>query len=696
MNRTDDSQPDDLGVLLAQCHEALVAGRPLPPETERAIPEATLARLRQDVDCLQRLERARRKPTADGRADPTPTVPYAHPASATRAGLTRLGRFELRRQLGHGGFGRVYLAWDPVLQREVALKVPHLEVSLVPDLRQRFLNEARAAAGLAHPHLVPVYEAGEEQGLCYIVSAYCPGSDLAGWLKERDRPVEERTAAAMVAALADAVHHVHERGIYHRDIKPGNVLLDAGFTPRLTDFGLAKMPGGGTDLTQSGVVLGTASYMAPEQVDGRLRNIAAHTDVYGLGALLYELLTGQPPFRGATRDETLGLVHKQPPTPPSCLRPGLCRTLEAICLKCLEKTPRKRYPSAAELADDLGRWMKGQPTIARPLGPVARRWQAVRRHPLPAGLALVSLLAAVLAFVVRHYNDPDRPLRRLEAELAAGRPVELIGETGRPGWFRWRNGEETSLLSMNGDGTFLVNCWGLGMLELLRDPPHEGYRFRAEIRHESSDQKVAEVGLYCACRAFPGVAGTMHHFSQVAFNDQQSDAFRWDITFKDLMNLPGLPPRPKGNQVRFISQLHSEGDEKTRWDCRQSLAQPELFQPALGGVLPWRQLEVEVMPDAVRARWGAGRQAVDEMTREWVTVRTDEMLHEMRRMRPEDRSVDNIDASAFPRGSLGLLLYKSSASFRRVAVEPLDRRDWDRNIRAEKAQQVSFLYYLGR
>jgi serine/threonine-protein kinase len=689
MNRTDDSQPDDLGVLLAKYHEALVSGRPLPPETEQEIPVETRARLRRDVDCLHRLERARRKPTTDVRADSTPIVPYTHPASVPRASLTRLGRFELRCLLGEGGFGRVYLAWDPALQREVALKVPHLEVSLAPDLRQRFLNEARAAAGLAHPHLVPVYEAGEENGLCYIVSAYCRGSDLAGWLKDRERPVEERTAAAMVAALADALHHVHERGIYHRDIKPSNVLLDTGivrpgskpgesagppgFTPRLTDFGLAKMPGGGTDLTRSGTVLGTASYMAPEQADGRTRDIGPHTDVYGLGALLYELLTGQPPFRGATRDETLGLVHKQPPAPPSCLRPGLCRTLEAICLKCLEKDPAERYPSAAALADDLGRWMRGQPTVARPPGSMARGWRAMRRHPVLAGLALACLFATGLGLMVHHYNDPDRPLRRLEAELAAGRPVELIGDTGRPVWSRWRNGEETSLLSMNGDGTFLVNCWGLGMLELLRDPPHEGYRFRAEIRHESSDQKVAEVGLYCGCRAFPGVAGPMHYFIQVAFNDQQSDAFRWDVTFKDRMNLPGLPPRPKGNQVRFIAQLHSEGDEKTGWDCRQSLAQPELFQPALGGVLPWRQLEVEVMPDAVRARWGAERQEVGEMTRDWVTVRTDEMLHVMRRMRPEDRSVDNIDASEFPRGSLGLLLLKSSASFRRAVVEPLGR-----------------------
>jgi hypothetical protein len=290
-----------------------------------------------------------------------------------------------------------------------------------------------------------------------------------------------------------------------------------------------------------------------------------------------------------------------------------------------------------------------------------------------AGLVLACFLAAGLGLAFHHYTDPDRPLRRLEAELATGRSVELIGETGRPVWSRWRNGEETSLVSLNGDGTFLVNCWGLGMLELLSDPRHDRYRFRAEIRHESSEQRVAEVGLYCGCRAFSGAAGPIHFFSQVAYNERQSDAMRWDLLFQNQKDTPGLPPRPKANRVRLYPHLYAEGDEGSRLDWSLSGFNPELFEPALGGEMPWRQLEVEVTPESVRAWWGDNRQAVGELTKQWVTLRLEEMLREMRRQRPEDRSLDNLDASQFPRGSLGLLLIKGSASFRRVVVEPLVR-----------------------
>src|SRR5262249_51200406 len=226
-----------------------------------------------------------------------------------------LGRFRLLRELGRGGFGVVYLASDPLLGREVALKVPRPEVGLTPELRERFAREARAAAGLEHPNIVPVYEAGEAGPVCFLVSADCPGVSLAQWLRGRAEPVPFRTAAALVATLADAMGHAHGRGVVHRDLKPANVLLGAGqgtapaelpWVPRITDFGLAKlMLGGAGGQTQSGAIVGTPCYMAPEQAGGKTRDVGPTADIYSLGTILYELLTGRPPLVGETDLDTL-------------------------------------------------------------------------------------------------------------------------------------------------------------------------------------------------------------------------------------------------------------------------------------------------------------------------------------------------------------------------------------------------------
>ena len=245
----------------------------------------------------------------------------------------RFGRFSIVRELGRGGFGIVFLAFDGALRREVALKVPRPEVMVTSDFRRRFLREAEAASRLAHPHIVQVFEVGEEGPFCYIVSAYCEGPTLAEWLRGQQAPVSIRVAARVVAVLAAAVAHAHDREILHRDLKPGNILLqrvDAspslsqgadhglGFVPRICDFGLAKLLDQASQETCSGVPIGSASYMAPEQAAGRLREHGPATDVYALGVILFELVTGRPPFRGETDLETLRLVSDQePPSPRS-------------------------------------------------------------------------------------------------------------------------------------------------------------------------------------------------------------------------------------------------------------------------------------------------------------------------------------------------------------------------------------------
>jgi hypothetical protein len=426
MGTADADALDDprFDALLASCQEALIAGTPL-PAADAVSPELA-ERLRRGVDCLRRLEKARRPP-------PVP----------------RIGRFELRRELGRGGFGVVYLAWGPEQGREVALKVPTFAALLSPELRRRFLREARAVAGFDHPNVMPVYEAGEDGPWCYVVSAYCDGVSLADWLADQTALVPPRQAAALVAALADAVQYVHDRGVWHRDIKPSNVLLQlegpaegtqpgsacalggARSTPRLTDFGLAKLLDSDTRHTQSGAVLGTLPYLAPEQADGRLKDVAAATDVYGLGGLLCELLTGRPPFEVQGYAETLRRVISEGPVPPRRLRHKVPRGLQTVCLQCLRKEPGRRYPSARELADDLRRFLEGEPVRARPTPARERMGNWLRRRPALAALAAVAvalplLLLAVWSSARQQHAGPeegDRPPPYVETIYMAGRKL---------------------------------------------------------------------------------------------------------------------------------------------------------------------------------------------------------------------------------------------------------------------------------
>jgi len=321
----------------------------------------------------------------------------------------KFGRFEIVRELGRGGLGVVFLAHDPVLNRQVAIKIPRPEALMTPDLRLRFAREAQAAARLTHPHLVSVYEVGEVGPICYIASAFVEGPNLAVWLRGRRPAPTAQQAASIVAVLADAMQYAHQHGVLHRDLKPGNVLLEPGcqpvgsdstpagieFTPKITDFGLAKLEDLAGDFTRTGLVLGTPAYMAPEQAHGKLDEIDARTDVYGLGAILFELLTGHPPCAGSSEADTLRRVVTDEPTFHGEALRALPADLRAIALKCLEKEPRRRYQSAGDLATDLRRFLAGQPTQARSLGALGRAVKWSRRRPTAAALAVVSCAAAV-------------------------------------------------------------------------------------------------------------------------------------------------------------------------------------------------------------------------------------------------------------------------------------------------------------
>jgi hypothetical protein len=313
-----------------------------------------------------------------------PTLVPGEPAGEILPRAPRLPGYEILGELARGGMGVVFRARQASLNRVLAVKMLLAGEMATAAEAQRFRSEAEAAAHLDHPNIVPIYEVGEYQGQPYFSMKLVEGGTLTGF---RGAPGE---AARLIAVVAGAVHYAHQRGIIHRDLKPGNILLDEHGQPHVTDFGLAKRLEGDSKITKTGAVMGTPAYMPPEQASGKRGEVTTLADVYSLGAVLYELLTGRPPFLAATPLDTLLLMMEHEPESPRKLNPAVDRDLEAVCLKCLQKDPHQRYASAADLADDLERWQKGEPTRARP--PLA--WQAVRfwlRQNLRAALWVLAL-----------------------------------------------------------------------------------------------------------------------------------------------------------------------------------------------------------------------------------------------------------------------------------------------------------------
>jgi WD40 repeat protein/tRNA A-37 threonylcarbamoyl transferase component Bud32 len=338
-------------------------------------------------------------------ADTVPASGQVGPAPDAAAALGVVGDYELLEELGKGGMGRVYKARQRSLGRLVALKVIRAGTLATNADRLRFRTEADAAARLDHPNIVPVYEVGEHDGYPYIAERFVEGGPLSRHLDRfRDDP---RAAVGLLAPLARAVHHAHERGVLHRDLKPGNILLEwrAGVpVPHVADFGLARLLDQDSALTRTGDLVGTPSYMAPEQASGGAAGITTATDVYGLGAILYALLTGRPPFTGRTILETLEKVKGCEPEPPRCLNRKVDRDLQTICLTCLRKEPAKRYASALALAEDLENWLGHRPIAARPATARERLAKWLRRHPAAAAFAALStaMLLAALAGSLWH------------------------------------------------------------------------------------------------------------------------------------------------------------------------------------------------------------------------------------------------------------------------------------------------------
>src|SRR5437660_3063244 len=321
--------------------------------------------------------------------------------------LKDFGDYELLQEIGRGGQGVVYRARQKSLNRIVALKVIGLAHWATEAHVKRFRLEAEAAASLNHPCIVPIYEVGERDGACYFSMGLVEGGQLDAVAKREPIPI--RRAAELIAKLARTVSYAHEHGILHRDIKPGNILLDAKGEPHLTDFGLARLVETESTVTRTMEVLGTPSYMAPEQAVGNNAGVTRATDIYGLGAVLYQLLTGHPPFAGGTTFETVRLVLDTEPRQPRLSNPKIDRDLSTICLKCFEKDPKRRYSSALALAEDLERWLRHEPIRARHTGVFTRGKKWVRRNPTTALLFALSLAFAATVGVMIWKSRPEPP-----------------------------------------------------------------------------------------------------------------------------------------------------------------------------------------------------------------------------------------------------------------------------------------------
>ena len=557
-------------------------------------------------------------PTARGLL--TATADGAHPAPPP-GGIPGGTRYDFLGELARGGMGIVYKVRDRILGRVVALKTIRGGGELRPDGVARFRREAEAVARLDHPHIIRIHEFGEEDGRPYFTMPLAEGGSLAGRVSAFR--ADPSAAVLLLEKVAAAVGHAHAHGILHRDLKPSNVLLDAAGEPLVADFGLVKFLDTVSDLTQTGDVLGTPAYMAPEQAAGRTDEVGPWTDVWALGAILYELTTGRLPFLGRNREEILHRILTTAPPTPRTLNPGLTPTLEAVILKCLRREPGERYSTAGGLAEDLAGWRRGDSLTLPGTGRSRRRW--LRRITAAGALAALGG-AGVLLLPPPNKTAPAKPRPRPQ--------ILLVGPAGPVGKVTWPvRTQGTSVGRNRQDGAFFIRTDGFALLELLASPPWPEYRLAAEIRHDEGNRGA--VGLTIAHRRYAGPVGDQHCFCRLGFCDREGPGvgFR-GCCWAGLLNCWSI-----GGRTASL--------------------------PPLRAPVPYRRLALEVTARKVRVFWEGAF---------WGTADSDKLHHEPRLTDPAPPLppfFGNVPWGEVRAGGVGVCVSAGTASFRWVVLEPL-------------------------
>jgi serine/threonine-protein kinase len=554
-------------------------------------------------------------------------------------------QYQVLREISKSPNGHVYKARRSRDNRVVALKTfaGDEEADAV-----RFRTGAQEQQRLRHGNILPVHDVGEsEEGLPCFVMEFAEGGSLDRQLAGKPQPADE--AARLVRTLAEAMSYAHGEGVVHRDLKPANVVLTGDGTARITDFGLARRLDATGGPTISVEVLGTPAYMAPEQAAGRTRDVGPLSDVYSLGAILYELLTGRPPFQARTLVETLQQVLTRRPLRPRRLEKGVPPGLESVCLKCLEKKPRRRYQSAQELVDDLGRWLGHETPRSHRLS--ARAGRLIRWHPVLGATAALFLLAAVLGLSIAYLIDPTRIAERIEARLARGEEVTLVPEKGFPPYHSWVTREESQKDLLSTDGSFRIESESWAMKVLVRDPQSTSYRLSAHMRHDEIKELGGHAGIFFAYSRHATGLGVEHCFCKVGLNGITD--FRKQLPFFE------------GNPVGLDVHRNAEPIPSPHVYAAGERA----FVPISWEAAPvWITIVLDVSPDSMRFTILNENQPEKSVSREVAREEIEDAKVDV--CNPKRAGPLEIDPALSPRGSLGIYTYRGSASFRNVVVTP--------------------------
>jgi hypothetical protein len=604
-----------------------------------------------------------------------------------------IDRYEVLEKLGGGAMGIIYKVHDTELGRIVALKTLRRGPSDRTD-NERFQREPLSIARLDHPHIVPLYEIGQHDGCPYFTMKLARGGCLT---QHKERLLRDpRAAVALMEKVARAVHYAHQDKILHRDLKPGNILLDEKGEPLVSDFGLAKWLEASIDLTRSGQMLGTIPYMAPEQAAGRTRELSAASEVWSLGVILYELLTGRRPFVAADGEDLCEQIQTADALPPQTLRAELDDTLGAVVLKCLEKDPTCRYASAEVLADDLHRWLLGERKLPARKSWAWRLWRKTRRSlaqrrtgwmaacltvlflvPISAWLILAALDRAKQPNLVLSPDEwmllqQQEVLDDLRRTLDASDQASLIGPSGQLRYSRVRT-EETALklhpaIPATNRTPAVEAGLNIGLLELLPEVPCGAYRFRAEMLHDQCPED-GHVGIYCAYRGEATDTGRHHYFIGLNFNER---------------GLKGIHARNKQGQDCFQVNFNL-------WHYREQGPGPG--QSSNAGIqqcleprcqekeMRWRRLEIAVTPQWVEAVWegkpmGQGHWTWDELlsclTMEQILGKAQKQRLQLPPAAPGTTGDKPLASLVSRQGGLGLFVSGGQAYVRNVTVEPFD------------------------